>query len=637
MLRFWTRLSVWIVGVFLFVGSSFAQDVRPVENLFPNTTVGFVATPDFEYLDNQFNKTQIGCLMADPVMEPFAKDIRRQFKNRFSSVEERLGVTLDDLRKIAGGELGIGRIRPAPGEAALAVVVDVTDRVDKAVALLERISENLTGQGAVRTMIEVSECPDPVIKFDVPAPKSDPRAGPRQTFYCLSGKLLCITDDMKQMQGILAGAHAGRGDSLADVEAFQAVMRRCVADFQGARTQLRWYIHPLSYAEAVRTATPEHDRSKGKPLYEVLAGQGFDAVQGVGGFVDFASESYELVHRTAVQAPPPYKLAMKMLVFPNGRDFAPQRWVPRDIATYSTFYADILNAFDNFDSLFDELVGEGEQGVWQDVLEQLRDDPNGPQIDLREDLVAHLGQRVTILSDYQLPITATSERLLFAIETKNEQAVAAAIQKTMEADETVRRRVVDGRIIWEIIEEKDVPEVPDVPVIDIPSIMPGDDLPEQEEEEEEEDVRLLPHAAVTVFHGHLFIASNVDFLLKVLKPIEERETLTRSIDYRRIDAAIEQLGISQKCARMFSRTDEEYRPTYELIRQGKMPEAETVFARLLNRIFGPSEKDVVRQQEIDGSKMPDYDVVRRNLGPSGMIVTSENDGWFFKGFMLKKE
>ena len=635
MIRFWTCLSVWIVGVFLFVGPSFAQDVRPVENLFPNTTVGFVATPDFEYLDSQFNKTQIGQLMADPVMEPFTKDIRRQFKSRFSSVEERLGVTLDDLRKIAGGELGIGRIRPVPGEAVLAVVVDVTDRLDEAVAMLKRISENLTGQGAVRTMIEVSECPDPIIKFDVPAPKSDPRDGPCQTFYCLSGKLLCITDDLKQMQGILAGAQAGRGDSLADVKAFQAVMRRCAADFQGARAQLRWYIHPLGYAEAVRTATPEHDRSKGKPLYEVLAGQGFDAVQGIGGFGDFAAEGYELVHRTAVQAPPPYKLAMKMLVFPNGRDFAPQRWVPRDIATYSTFYADILNAFDNFDSLFDELVGEGEQGVWQDVLEQLRDDPNGPQIDLREDLVAHLGQRVSILSDYQLPITTTSERLLFAIETKDEQAVAEAIQKTMEADKTVRRRDVDGRTIWEIVEEEEVPEVP---AIDL--LMPGDDQPEREEEEEE-DARLLPNAAVTVSHGHLFIASNVDFLLKVLKPIEERETLTRSIDYRRINAAIEQLGISQKCARMFSRTDEEYRPTYELIRQGKMPEAETVFARLMNRIFGPnendSEKDVVRQQEIDGSKMPDYDVVRRNLGPGGMIVTSENDGWFLKGFMLKKE
>ena len=56
---------------------------------------------------------------------------------------------------------------------------------------------------------------------------------------------------------------------------------------------------------------------------------------------------------------------MKMAVLPNGTDFTPQPWVPRDIATYTTFYFDILNAFDNFGPLFDELFGQGEEGVWE--------------------------------------------------------------------------------------------------------------------------------------------------------------------------------------------------------------------------------------------------------------------------------
>ena len=51
--------------------------------------------------------------------------------------------------------------------------------------------------------------------------------------------------------------------------------------------------------------------------------------------------------------------------------------------------------------------------------EGLKEDPNGPQIDLRADLIKHLGRRVSMLTDYQLPITTTSERLLFAIEATN--------------------------------------------------------------------------------------------------------------------------------------------------------------------------------------------------------------------------
>ena len=79
--------------------------------------------------------------------------------------------------------------------------------------------------------------------------------------------------------------------------------------------------------------------------------------------MSFAAEGYELIHRTAVHAPPPYEKSMKMLVFPNHADFAPQPWVPRDIATYMTGYVDIANAFDNFGPMFDELFGEGEPGV----------------------------------------------------------------------------------------------------------------------------------------------------------------------------------------------------------------------------------------------------------------------------------
>ena len=96
------------------------------------------------------------------------------------------------------------------------------------------------------------------------------------------------------------------------------------------------------------------------------------------------------------------------------------------------------------------------------------------------------------------------------------------------------------------------------------------------------------------------------------------------------------MGLPQSCGQVFSRTDEEYRPTYELIRQGKMPQSEAMLGRMLNAMLAPGKKGGTRKQRLDGSHLPDYQVVRSSLGLGGMGAVSEPDGWFLKGFMLPK-
>jgi hypothetical protein len=349
-------------------------------------------------------------------------------------------------------------------------------------------------------------------------------------------------------------------------------------------------------------------------------------------------EKYEILHRTAVYAPPPYEKSMKMLVFPNATDFTPQRWVPREVATYTTLYNNILNAFDNFGPFYDELFGEGNSGAWDDVLQAFKNDPNGPRVDLREHLIKHLGRRVSVLSDYQLPITTTSERLLYAIETSNEKAVADAIAKWLKGDTTAKRREWQGRVIWEMVEPEEKHEIPTIS-LELPNETAGKPArrvvgtPRGGSE-----TRVLPHAAVTVAHGHLMIASHIDFLQKILTLPKERELLAKDIDYNLVTKTIQQLGLPENCARTFSRTDEEYRTTYELIRQGKMPQSETMLARALNALLGDTgKKGVPRKQKIAGSNLPEFSVVRRYLGPAGLAAMSEPDGWFIKGCVLRKQ
>lgn len=239
-------------------------------------------------------------------------------------------------------------------------MADVTGKLPQAKEMLQKVTATQLQRGAQRSEVRVEGCPDAVIRFDLPVPEDEKEArqstlrgsekseaakaeaeskataGARaadvpnhQAFYCLTGNLLVVADNFEVLKGILGRASGQKTASLADRKGFRTVMQRCKTDGGLMVPQIRWFIHPLGYAEAARAATPADRRRKGKSILEVLRNQGIAAVKGVGGFFDFAVDGYEMVHRTAVYAPLPYEKSMKILVLPNGDDLSPQSWVPR--------------------------------------------------------------------------------------------------------------------------------------------------------------------------------------------------------------------------------------------------------------------------------------------------------------------
>jgi hypothetical protein len=49
------------------------------------------------------------------------------------------------------------------------------------------------------------------------------------------------------------------------------------------------------------------------------------------------------------------------------------------------------------------------------------------------------------------------------------------------------------------------------------------------------------------------------------------------------------------------------------------------------------EEGQVRKQRIDGSTLPNFEALRRYLGPAGRVLRSEPNGWFFTAAVLDKE
>jgi hypothetical protein len=294
-------------------------------------------------------------------------------------------------------------------------------------------------------------------------------------------------------------------------------------------------------------------------------------------------------------------------------------------------------AFEYSETIIDAYLGDG---FFDDFMASLREDINGPQIDVHEELVAHLGQRATVLSDNIVPITPDSERIMVALELTDFQAVARNLDRALENDPHARKLEINGHTVWELLNE-DEEEMP-VVVIDgigltpIPGLEDAAVLPGAEEEIVNEP-RILENAAVAVVHGHLIVTSQLDLMTRLVTQEPQDQRLRDSTDYQIVRRALESLGAGEDSFQCFSRTDEEYRATYELIRQNRMPEATTLAGRVLNRLLGSDEEGVLRQQQINGAKLPDYQVVRRYLGPGGIYVRSLDDGWMINGVMLSKD
>jgi hypothetical protein len=67
-----------------------------------------------------------------------------------------------------------------------------------------------------------------------------------------------------------------------------------------------------------------------------------------------------------------------------------------------------------------------------------------------------------------------------------------------------------------------------------------------------------------------------------------------------------------------------------------MPKAQSVFGQLLNGLLGDGKPGTVREQRVDGSTLPEFDVVRKYFGTVGTALEAFPDGWRLTGVALPR-
>jgi len=614
----------------------------PSETIFPVTTRAWISVANPQELQASFDRTQYGLLLKDPVMKPFVDSFRAQLRSAGRQRLGKLGLTLEDLEKVPGGEIALAVIEPTPATMASILLVDTTGHEAETKALLDQVEKRLLEQKATKA----AQAAPGMTVFNLPPEPNGVNARQRQVAIVSNPGVLVVGDSPAVVDQIVAALSKGLKDSLASLPAFQAVVARCGKQVPPSAAPLRWFVDPLGYAKLSQAANPPREKRKGPDYVAILGRQGFDAVKGAGGVVFFDNGSREAQHHTLIYAPPlpgrqPFAVdrfdrAARMLRFPNAEAIEPPQWVPRDVSSWVAMQWDMAAAFASAEPLVDDIVGE--KGVFDDVIASLKEDPDGPQIDVEKDLVACLGTRVSVLGDYTTPIDVDSERLVIAIEAKDAEKVAATVAKSMATDPDMQKLESHGHVIWEMIDRSAA-----IPKLEVET--PGGAIAHADDESDphhhrkrlrEREEKLLPHSAVTVAHGHLLIASHRDFLERVLAASAGEGGLTAAADYTVVSGELKKLFPSTTAMRSFGRADESVRPAYEMLRKGEMPKSKSVMGQLLNAALGDGKEGSVRAQKIDGSTLPDFELIRKYFGTAGLGMETVPEGWYMAGLALPR-
>ena len=86
------RPALWFIVIYgLMVPHGLSAAAPSMDTLLPKTTVGFVSATNSIRLTDQWNKTQLGKLMANPVMKPFEEDLRAEMQAQWSTLAESAG------------------------------------------------------------------------------------------------------------------------------------------------------------------------------------------------------------------------------------------------------------------------------------------------------------------------------------------------------------------------------------------------------------------------------------------------------------------------------------------------------------------------------------------------------------------
>lgn len=589
--------------------------------MLPESVQAVVWVRNAEDLGNRWNRTLLNDLATDPEMSKFFNDQQDSIQKKLIDAGWRLGVQPKDLVEYIKGQVAVAWLDKADARKpySLALIADIENDPATTKKMLAEIDTQLSRNQIGKNQLNHRN--QAITQYIMP---KRPGQLLEETSYvsAFGGKFL-VTDDLTLIQELM--------DKVAGVKVDGKTLADDV-DFVESRKQLNnsvpanieYFVRPLGFAKVVRDIGGKRARS-GVDFIAVFKNQGFSAIKCVVGEVWLAEGDADICHRGFVLADKPLPKAAAVLDFPNEALKDVPKFVTTSASSYLSTKWNSQEAFWKIAPLVDEIAETKE--TFMSMINGLKKDINGPQVDIRTEILPLLTNDIVTVGDSEKgEVQLNSRRNMIALKVKDAPKAAKLVDRVMKKEPKAKVTDHKGIQVWEVFND------------------PSDSSSDFSEyatdtEEVESDSEWLTQWSICMYEDWVLFSSHADMLREAIDQAKSGGPgLSDEVDYSQVKKAILQLSNEDPCAWKINRNQLAYRVQYELFRQGKLQDSESMFASILHKIAdNNSELQKKPVPTINGNNLPDFEKVAKFLRPSGFKVVTTPKGWAFGGLMVGRE
>lgn len=617
-LRAFCTLNLMFVCSFAYAQQKNAYDILP------DNTQAVVWVRNGDELLERWHRTQLAQLAEDEAVAPFFREQRQAIEKRFMDAGWRLVINPEDLSEYAVGQIALAwtdkqdtPLKPF----AMTLIADVSDDEVINKQMMEMIEEQLDSAEMEKQVL--SHAGVSITKYRLP-----PRSGElisQDSYFAIIDGLMISTDD-EQFIKQLIDSHQGKSSvkSLANEADFEK--GRSLAEISG-KGHIEYFVRPLGFARVIRSIGGQRSKSTSDML-AVLQNQGFGEIRCFAGELIFGQVELDIQHRGYVYAKRPLPKSAQVLDFLNKASRDVPSFVGEDVSSFLATHWNAKEAFWKTEGLVDEIAGT--EGVFAEVIEGIKKDPNGPRIDMKNVLDLFTNDIFSVSDSEEGDADVDSRRNLIALKVNDPAKMSEILNRAMKGEPDAEMVEFEGHEIWKVVHREDQLADPggfdDFGAIDEPVAAAGN-----------EPQPWLSNWAITVHDSYLMFASHVEMIQDAIVQAKTSNTspLAETEDYRRITAAIEHyFSDEDTSAWKISRTDKAFRVQYELFRKGELKNSQSMLSSILDRLLQNESEIRDNAQKIDGKELPEFSAIAKYLQPRGMMVRTTDDGWEFSSLLL---
>ncbi|MBM4003208.1 MAG: hypothetical protein FJ295_07975 [Planctomycetes bacterium] len=406
----------------------------------PETTLFLLSTDDFQNVSGGWQASSWGRMLNSSQFDPLRAFLASKQSASLLNIEPWLGLNWEKLGEFQGAA-GLAYVaEDRKGGWVLFLSLEGNEaRVDDCL----RVAQAYFGKQKAKIRKETMEGHEATVVEQ----KRSPAGTAEMRVFLKTDRWLLIGDSL---EGVRIAARPPGAATLAQSAPYRDVRALMEERFEAATGNIDWFLRPLELWAAIDSA-PKNRRKGEKDVRAAMRKMGFRAVQAAGG-VARVDKDQPLEYQGAILAPGAYRDAMKMLELMPIENTNPPAWIPADTAFYLSASWDFRVAMRAIGLLFSEIDSPGAETAFEDALDGLAQEVDGPRVDVRKEIFDQLDPQFLSLTRYDPSIAdkqnPIGKRSMWVCSPKETDRMRKTITRLLKNETNVGVREAGDASLW---------------------------------------------------------------------------------------------------------------------------------------------------------------------------------------------